>query len=260
LIEKAIFFGANKPPEFTRVVAPDTFPWYESALVQATVTDSNGLADIKNIYVESQTPATGVKRLETNLYDDGDMSLHGDPVAGDGEYSAFLDSTFRIGKHGLYTLLFIAEDSFGEKNENIPEESIFVGNSVGNFISIFVPDTMPKPTGSSFNRELLTARVSDPQGLSDIDSVYFFSLKPDSTLANNGQPFVLLDNGLPFNINNAFVEVGDAVAGDGIYSFSLIVTSTTESGTYTFTFFMKDKAGNRTPAQVRRITIITAPI
>jgi hypothetical protein len=256
LLEKTIFFGANKPPEILQVSAPDTFPWYEQALVQATISDSNGISDITKIYVESRTINTSVTRFETNLYDDGDLTIHGDPVAGDGEFSAFLDSTFRVGKQGLYSLRFIAEDSFCEKNENVPEHTIFVGNSAGSFISIFVPDTMSKPVGSAINRKLITASVNDPQGLADVDSVYFFSLKPDSSQANNGQAFLMVDNGLPFNINNAFVEVGDAVAGDGIYSFSLIVTSTTEIGTYTFTFFMRDRAGNRTPPHVRNITII----
>jgi hypothetical protein len=254
--ETEITFANNSAPQIIQIAAPDTFPWYEPAIVQATVADSNGLSDISRVYVESENQTNGVVRFEIELFDDGDIQFHGDQSAGDGIYSAILDSTFRVGKQGLFTLRFIVEDSFGETNDPQAEKTIFVGNTVGFFQSVFVPDTMFIPLGSSFNRELITAMVQDPQGLADIDSVYFFSLKPDSSLANNGQPFVMVDNGLPFNINNAFIEVGDLVAGDGIYSFSLIVSSTTDPGTYTFTFYMRDRAGNRTQPQVRTILIV----
>jgi hypothetical protein len=49
---------------------------------------------------------------------------------------------------------------------------------------------------------------------------------------------------------------GDQQAGDGIYSFSLLVSSEALSGFYTFTFYARDKAANLSAAQVRVIEIV----
>ena len=86
---------------------------------------------------------------------------------------------------------------------------------------------MSIPTGpGELNRELITAEVSDPEGLADIDSVYFFSMKPDSAFALGGQPLIMVDNGLPYNPGgNLWIETGDETAGDGIYSLSIRLMS-----------------------------------
>jgi hypothetical protein len=102
----------------------------------------------------------------------------------------------------------------------------------------------------------MTAEVLDPDGLADIDSVYFYSLKPDSTYANDGLPILLVDNGLPFNISNAGLEAGDLVAGDGTYSFSILTYHDTVTGLYTFSFFIRDKAGNLTGPVSKTINIL----
>jgi hypothetical protein len=118
---------------------------------------------------------------------------------------------------------------------------------------------MLKPfTLGDYNRELMTVEVSDPQGLADIDSVYFYSLKPDSSWANYGKPFLLVDDGIPFNENIRDPETGDLVANDGTYSFSIIVYNNpqTNLGTYTFYIYIRDKAGNLTGPEIRQITII----
>jgi len=104
----------------------------------------------------------------------------------------------------------------------------------------------------------MSVEVADAQGLADIDSVYFYSLRPDSTWANNGIPLLLVDNGLQFDPGNPIIETGDEEAGDGKYSFSLIVESDFELGTYTFFIYIRDKAGNLVGPQSRQITIIEA--
>ena len=103
---------------------------------------------------------------------------------------------------------------------------------------------MEKPIFSGYNRELITASVTDPQGLTDVDSVYFYSQKPDGTLANSGDPILLVDNGKPFSAENPAEETGDEVAGDGIFSFSLLLDNTIDKGMFIFSFYMRDKVGN----------------
>jgi hypothetical protein len=114
------------------------------------------------------------------------------------------------------------------------------------------------PNPGDYNRELMTVEVSDPQGLADIDSVYFYSLKPDSSWANMGKPFLLVDDGVPFNASTRDPETGDLVAGDGIYSFSIIVYNNpqTNLGVYTFYIYIRDKAGNLTGPETRQVAII----
>jgi hypothetical protein len=102
----------------------------------------------------------------------------------------------------------------------------------------------------------MTAEITDPEGLADVDSVYFFSKKPDSTFANNGQPFVLVDNGIAFNPNNPLIETGDGTSGDGIYSLSLLVYNGSIPGDYTFSFYIRDKAGNLTGPVKKTLQLI----
>jgi hypothetical protein len=98
--------------------------------------------------------------------------------------------------------------------------------------------------------------VSDSESLADVDSVYFYSLKPDSTFAQGGLPFNMVDNGLPFNPEgNIFIETGDEEYGDGIYSLSIFSDSETNPGEYTFYFYIRDRAGNLTGPVERKIQL-----
>ena len=255
---RMVFFGTNYSPVITRIAAPDTFSSTQSAaIINIVVTDKDGITDIDRAYFESQSQARIARIYESDLYNDGNYEQHGDLTAGDSIFSVRLDAGFSIGKQGDYNLFFYALDSFMEKNINVPQHTIFIGNTPPQIINVVVPDTMQLPVASgTYNRKLLTAQIYDAQGLADIDSVYFYSRKPDSTLANNGQPILLVDNGYPFNPSNPGVETGDQQAGDGIYSFSLLVSSDALTGIYTFTFYARDKAGNLSAAQVRVIEIV----
>ncbi|MHB2153205.1 hypothetical protein ACX8XN_02260 [Calditrichota bacterium GD2] len=123
----------------------------------------------------------------------------------------------------------------GDNNEkNVPGEILWVS----------VPDSIQVPPAGFFHKALVTAAVADSNGLDDVDSVYFYSKKPDGSLANNGLPLVMVDNGKPFNINNPWEEAGDETAGDGIYSLTILIDNSAQTGRYYFTFYMRDKAGN----------------
>ncbi len=125
----------------------------------------------------------------------------------------------------------------------------------GQIVKTEVPDSIAIPPAGYFNRALVKAWVEDPDGLSDVDSVYFFSQKPNGEYANGGKPFPLVDNGMPFNIQNPWEEAGDEKAGDGIYSLSILVPNDAQTGRYLFTFYMRDKAGNLSEAKVDSIEV-----
>lgn len=93
----------------------------------------------------------------------------------------------------------------------------------GRILWVDVPDSIAIPPAGYFNKALVTAAVQDSNGLDDVDSVYFYSKKPDGTMANNGRPLVMVDNGKPFNISDPWEQAGDEQAGDGIFSLTILI-------------------------------------
>ncbi len=128
-------------------------------------------------------------------------------------------------------------------------------NSPGKILWVEVPDSMQIPPEGKFRKALVKAAVEDPDGLSDVDSVYFYSRKPDGTLANKGLPLLMVDNGKPFNINNPWVEAGDEKAGDGIYSLTILIDNSAPVGKFYFTFYMRDKAGHLSPSVIDSVEV-----
>ena len=257
--ERSVLFSDNEPPVLADVSAPDTFNVLRpDQLVMATVTDTNGQSDIQKVFFRSRNILTGVEKNEGTLFDDGNGPEHGDLKAGDSVYTARLGAALAVAKKGDFDLTFYAEDLFGETGSAGPVR-IYIDNNVPGFGVIDVPGTLTRPApGSSNLFRLITAEVVDPEGLADIDSVYFYSRKPDMTYANNGLPILLLDNGLPFNQNNPGVEVGDVQAGDGIYSFTLILDPSAQIGTYRFSFYVRDRAGNLSAENITELQVITS--
>ncbi len=125
----------------------------------------------------------------------------------------------------------------------------------GQIIKTEVPDSIAIPPAGYFNRALVKAWVEDPDGLKDVDSVYFYSQKPDGNYARGGAPFTLVDNGKPFNIQNPWEEAGDEKAGDGIYSLTILVDNEALTGKYIFTFYTRDKAGNLSEPKIDSIEV-----
>lgn len=128
-------------------------------------------------------------------------------------------------------------------------------NSPGKILWVEVPDSIQIPSEGSFHKALVKAAVEDPDGLNDVDSVYFYSRKPDGTLANGGHPFPMVDNGKPFNINNPWVEAGDEKAGDGVYSLTILMDAKAQVGRFYFTFYMRDKAGHLSESVIDSVEV-----
>jgi hypothetical protein len=255
--KRSVLFAPNYSPVINSVTVPDTLSITPGGLViRISVSDYDGIADVIRAYFESQSQQSGARVYESEMFNDGNYEIHGDLTAGDSVFSVRLDTSFFVGKQGNYKLLFYVQDSFFEQNEVVPEHEIFVGNTPPQIVDIILPETITRPTSSgTYKRALLTVQVRDAQGLADIDSVYFYSRKPDSTMANEGKRIPLVDNGLPFDPLHPDIYTGDLQAGDGIYSLSLLVYSDYQLGTYTFTFYVLDKAGNLSAPVVRTLEI-----
>ncbi len=92
---------------------------------------------------------------------------------------------------------------------------------------------------------LIYAVASDPDGIGDLKSVYFYSYKPDGSLSNSGNPISMFDDG-----GAAGQALGDfdSVANDGIYTLAvrlppLNAPTPPELGTYVFKFYAEDRSG-----------------
>jgi len=261
--EFLVSFGENSAPAITAVLAPDSLSVnLVPGIIQVTVRDSDGVDDIKRVYFESQKKGTSQIRYESELYNDGDPN-HGDMVAGDEIYSLKLDTGFLVAKKGLYDLLFHAEDSFDEKNQAIPVHEIAIYNKISLIKNIQIPDTMVIPNEHTYNYSSLSLLAEDPESLFDIRSVYYYSFRNDTALFS-GKPVKLKDNGIAFDYFNYVNElitfdvrsVGDEIAGDGIYTFPLVIESYFKPGAYLFRFYISDKAGNLTGPEDRILNVI----
>jgi hypothetical protein len=93
------------------------------------------------------------------------------------------------------------------------------------------PDSMEKGSPDSSH---IAVSAFDPDGLEDIDSVYYVVTRPDST--SNGIRFRMRDDGAG----------GDSSANDGRYTY--VIPSplpSSQSGDYTFAFYAYDRQDNR---------------
>jgi hypothetical protein len=257
-MEMTINFIPNNPPEINQIFAPDSLSYMdEEVIFSITVSDSDGIDDITRAYFEIEDPVRQIIRFGQTLYNDGNFEIHGDLVEGDSIFSARISPDFLVGKKGDYNLIFHVVDNNEEENSREAIQSIYIENYQSEFLNFDIPESMIIPAESgTANIGLMQVEVNDPEGIADIDSVYFYSLKPDSNLAQNGLPFLMVDNGLPFNLDNPLIETGDEVAEDGIYSLSLLVYNGSLPGTYTFSFYIRDWAGNLTGPVKRTIELI----
>lgn len=145
-----------------------------------------------------------------------------------------------------FTIVLNAFDEFGRSNGNARARVVVrPPNARPQLLSAMAPDTVR--VGEFL---VLKASVNDSDGLGDIASVFYFSRRPDGVLANQGNPIQMYDDG------GANVLSGDEIAGDGIYSFRAQVPTTTLLGTFTYTFYARDRFSAQSDSLVRQTVIL----
>ncbi len=247
--EQLAVFGPNVRPEIVSIAGEDTlFSGTPGQIFEVAVFDSDGVDDIIRVYFETRNSLNQPIEI-FDLFNDGDFAQSGDLFADDSLYSIKLDSTFGADKLGLYTLHFHLEDSFNEENSTIPIHQIFVENKVGKVISTTIPDTIIRPI-SEYKELDVFAFVSDPQGLSDIDSVYFMSQASDDSFVvdinGNIVRVILFDDG----------SNGDLTPGDGIFSRTLRIYNNNIPDDYRFHFYMRDQLKHLSEVKIDSIAIL----
>jgi len=228
-LEKNIKMGSNKVPQIHSVFLPSLFrSGFNAETISVVVFDPDSTSEVDDIIFKI------IKSGELPvLYTGKSWKRSG----ADSLFVLELDSSFGAGRSGAYQFSFQAHDKFGGLSDTVLR-SVNIENKAGSVLRISMPAEITKPV-SGTKQIFITAQVDDPQSLADVDSVYFYIEKTD------GMPFVMVDNGKPFNIDNRFDEAGDKTAGDGIYSRTLIVEARTAIvGTFVFSFYSRDRVGN----------------
>jgi len=219
----------------------------DTTYISARVEDPDGLSDVRGVYFYSRNPdgSLGNNGSAYEMYDGGSL---GDETAGDGIYTrrVIFSGTAPL---GVYEFSFFLIDKAGNVSPRVSDSLKLYKTSVepnkgpGTILETHMPDSMQIPITSE--TALIEALVEDPDGLDDVASVYFYSRKPDGSLANGGEPFYMVDDGTQ----------GDITAGDGTYSMTIMITNSAQAGTYIFTFYMRDRSGNLSESKTDSIKV-----
>ncbi|MFA7419994.1 MAG: hypothetical protein WCZ90_09940 [Melioribacteraceae bacterium] len=143
---------------------------------------------------------------------------------------------------GKYLVEFFISDNIRVSPDNISkvgEQVLVYNNNQTNFTPVIsnlvLADNITRETPFIF-----TVKVDDQNGLGDISQVTFKLTRPDGTVVipNPNTPninyFLMVDNGDSV--------LGDAKAGDGIFSFKNTFGPTAQTGNWQFEFQAKDKS------------------
>ena len=176
------------------------------------------------------------------LKDDG---IDIDQNKGDGFFSGKAKFQIRRVQLGSFLIEVSAElDDGSQSNTWIAPLKIYRGNRPATISNLQAPTSVK--LGNDTQVLLLTLKVEDPDGQSDVARVVFNSFKPDGS-PSGGNPFSMFDDGLPVH--------GDEKAGDGTFSLAISLPAGTPPGTYRFEFQAFDRSNEPSNIIVHRITI-----
>ncbi len=150
-------------------------------LLSVSATDASGLNDITQVTVRVLSSRDSTART---MYDDGKRS-NGDAVAGDGIFSVYA---------WVFPTTTLPEVVFEYRGkDNAGSESNILRRSANNqpprFVSLNLPSVIQRPASGTIPVSFFVT-VDDPNGRSDIDSVYFVNLN-----AATPTRFLMYDDG-----------------------------------------------------------------
>ncbi len=239
---------SNAPPEILAFSFPDSIrAGMPPTTISVTVNDSDGINDVRWVLLQGFTAGYATPAFQDTLFNPGNnFSI----------FQQIIDSSYAVRRKGNFEMKFLAEDRSGERSLPL-SQNVYFENTPPHLWDSQVPDTLVlPPSGSNPIDTLISIRVKDRQSLKDIDAVYYFSLKPDGTLANNGNPFFMWDNGLPFlGDPDQLQYAGDKIAGDGIFSFTVLLPPGVLTGKYRFSFYALDRVNQESTVWVDSVWV-----
>lgn len=215
----------------TEISAPDIIVFTESdnSITTSIVVDQS--ETIESIWFDIST-LNGLESISNSNF----MSSN-DNITFTGK--AKLDANLLSGKYEISYYIQDNVSSLGENVKKVGTAQFQYLSEVQNFPPVISNLDIPASIGR--NQEFVfSIKVSDPNGLSDLASVYFELKRPDGTIVyadqqNSNPKFPMFDNG---DISGS----GDRTKDDGIYSLKNSFGSTSQTGNWIFTFAAIDKS------------------
>ncbi len=222
---------------------PAAISQHDSAAVffMVKVQDPQGLDNVQQVEIflnqQNQTVSSGL------MWDDGN---NGDIIAYNGTFTYTIIPKESSLIPGDLQVSFLAHDADGHSSAELCDTVLVVGDSVANtppqVLAVSAPDTISRSSQATY---LMTATVTDQQGLSDITRVFFNSFRPNGSPAT-GNPFSMYDTGIN----------GDAQQGDGVYSFQFSISPSNDLGDYRFEIQAQDKANSKSNIMIKIVTVV----
>ncbi len=183
---------------------------------------------------------------QTILYQDTlqDDGTGGDIVPGDGTFEGRLSLTFTQNQPATYRMSVVSEDIYQNISDTLSSSFAVVDGERSDSPMLTECSLSDTLNADSLGHVFITIRVEDPQGLDDIDSVFFQIFQPLSPI-----PFYqsqLWDDG----------QSGDLNPGDGFFAFQGNLEDTLKSrGVHAFRFQAVDQSGLFSDAKVKEVFI-----
>ncbi len=262
LFTLVIFFGCEKDydtliePSYShyRVIETSSFDYFiitPKRTSAAFYIKVNSISDVNAIHFDIYSSENKKLNPEpVKLYDDGNLTEHGDSTAGDLLFSNkfIFDSAMTIGQ---YAVRFFITDKFNT-TKLAAVQYFYFNNGQENvppvLSNLIAPDTLQ--LGSSAVTAKLSVKAEDANGLNDIAMVYFQTYRPDGS--TSGTKFQMYDDG--GSASNP--PSGDETANDGIFTLTIQMPSTTPKGTWRFEFEAIDRSDAQSNKIIHHIVVL----
>ncbi|MDP4114823.1 MAG: hypothetical protein Q8903_01740 [Bacteroidota bacterium] len=232
-----LFFGCKK--DFDGVINPEntTYKIEEIPSINSfTYTPADSILPI-SILFSNKGSVTDIKEVYANIFSSDGNQLNNTginlKVSSTNAYS--FSGEFPLSEsypNGKYKIEYYVVDKYNSTNKCAIQDFVF-NNGKANLPPTIsdlniIPDSL---TVSDTSTIKITLKAVDPNGVNDIEEVYFNVTKPDGTSSSSVTD--LFDDGS--------AEHGDVTANDSIYSRIIAVYSTNMKGTYIFKFAARDR-------------------
>lgn len=194
----------------------------------------NNSSSLQNVFCDVYaSDNTKLTPSPLSLLDNGKIE-NGDDIANDGSFANKI-ALSEFYPNGVYNVKYYVTDK-SETTKQVALGTFNYNNGQNNIAPVISDDVVDPDTAivTTTTIILTSVKASDQNGLSDIEKAYFVVYRPDGTTSNSQN--LMFDDG-------DIVAHGDQMAGDGIYSLLIQITSTNAKGAYRLEFQAKDRGG-----------------
>lgn len=248
-----IISSTLSPTAINLGVLPHSSDYFDTTIVvSVSLQDNDGIGDIGSVEY-------GIYSPENDEIASGTLADNGvapDLKGNDGIYSSLVPLHLSLTTIGTYTAQIVAVDkgNLYSSTSILPVKVFNADNHAPVISNLTMPDTVAVPTKNTTNYAKIILQVDDQEGLSDIVTVQFSSIRPDGSTVGVYQ---LYDDGgtVTHEIYAGYSSVsGDLKADDGLYTLTLPIPFGTTGSTYRdFVFHATDQSNASSNIITKRI-------